>query len=225
MRRDPALKGKGLATAGLIISYATMIVAVGFAAFVTTWWSAHFKEAFKDTRELLTTNQPAFTQNAQAQTQMQSDATDQVPSTGSSSGWTMDVKDAQIPGDPVSGEIHGANFECKRVLYRNGNLKFLSADGSYLMIHGVGASIENSSFEFPSASVSDALRIEIAWKEDDQNQTEGFQDGYAMELKFDAAKRRKVPGQIYLCLPDDSKSYIAGTFTVVLPKPKRNPVQ
>jgi hypothetical protein len=33
----------------------------------------------------------------------------------------------------------------------------------------------------------------------------------------------RIRGQIYLCLPDDSKSYIAGSFTVILPKPKPAP--
>ena len=217
IRRDPSLTGKSLATTGLIISYATVIVTVGLAALVLVS-ATRVNEAFRGTKGLLATNQPTYTPATLIETQTHSNATEQIPSTGP--GWTMDVKDAQIPADPVTGEIHGSTFECKRVIYRNGNLKFLSADGSFLMIHGVGASIEGNNFEFPSTDGSDALRIEIAWKADNHNQTESFQDGYAMELKFDAANKRKVPGQIYLCLPDDSKSYIAGTFAVVLPKPK-----
>ena len=217
IRRNPSLAGKGLATAGLIISYATVIVTVGLGALIFAMGMANVREV---TKELSVINQPANTQNAQIETQTQSSATEQVPSTGS--GWTMDVKNAQIPADPVTGEIHGSTFDCKRVVYnmRTRNLRFLSADGTYLLIHDVGTSIENSSFEFSSASGSGALRIEIGWKEGGQNETESFQGGYAMELKFDVAKKRKVPGQIYLCLPDDSKSYVAGTFAVVLPKPK-----
>lgn len=132
----------------------------------------------------------------------------------------MDVKDAQIPADAVTGEVHGENFDCKRVLYRNGNLKFVSAGGAFLMIHGVGASIKNESQEFQTATGDDVPKIEISWSDQGQNQTESFDNGYAMELKFGEAKKRKVQGQIYLSLPDDAKSYIAGTFTVVLPKPK-----
>ena len=220
IRRDPLLIGKGLATAGLIISYATVIVAVGMNI-LFLGVRAHVTEAFRGTHEPLATNQPTYTPVAQIQTQ--SNATDQVQSAGP--GWTMDVKDAQIPADPVIGEIHGASFDCKRVIYRNGNLKFLSADGgNFLMIHGVGASIENDSLEFQTALSDDAPKVEISWNDDQgQNETETFPNGYAMELKFGAAQKRKIQGQIYLCLPDDKKSYIAGTFTVVLPKPKPSP--
>jgi hypothetical protein len=91
------------------------------------------------------------------------------------------------------------------------------------MIHGLGESIENKSMEYQTASGNDAPKIEIGWKDGDENKTATFQEGYAMELKFDAEKKRKIPGQIYLSLPDDSKSYIAGTFTVVMPKPKAKP--
>jgi hypothetical protein len=35
-------------------------------------------------------------------------------------------------------------------------------------------------------------------------------------LEFGKEKDGKVPGKIYLCMPDDSKSYIAGTFTLEL---------
>ena len=223
IRRNPALTGKGLATAGLIISYATLIFTVGLSAIILTMGVQNVMEALKSTKEqeLSGTNQPAYTPTTQIQTQTQPNTTEQAQS-GSGPGWTMDVKDAQIPAAPVTGEIHGSTFECKRAMYniKNGNIRFLSADGTYLLIHDVGTSIENNSFEFPSASVSDPLKMEIGWKEEGQNQTESFQNGYAMELKFGAVRKRKVQGQIYLCLPDDAKSYIAGTFTVVLPKPK-----
>lgn len=224
IRRNPALTGKSLATAGLIISYATLIFTVGLSAIILTMGVQNVMEALKSTKQqgLSDTNQPAYTQNTEVQTQTQPNETEQAQSTAAGPGWTMDVKDTQIPAAPVTGEIHGSTFDCKRVVYnmRTRNLRFLSPDGTYLLLHDVGTSIENNSFEFPSASVSDPLKIEIGWKEEGQNQTASFQNGYALELKFGAAKRRKLQGQIYLCLPDDAKSYIAGTFTVVLPKPK-----
>jgi len=41
---------------------------------------------------------------------------------------------------------------------------------------------------------------------------EGYSSGYAMRLQFGKVKDGKVPGKIYLCLPDDQKSYVAGSF-------------
>jgi hypothetical protein len=230
IRRNPMLTGKGVATAGLILSYTALILLLAFTAFVFKRGATFFKSEV-ESAQLLSTNLPDMP-SAQSQTFPDSDETDQAqsgspaqkPSNGS--GWTMDVKDAMIPAAPVSGDIHGSGFQLKRALFRNGNLKFISADGQEsLTIHGLGGSIENRSLEFQTATADDknAPKIEISWKDGEENKSATFQDAYAMDLNFDAAKGRRIPGQIYLCLPDDSKSYIAGTFTVVLPKPKPKP--
>jgi Domain of unknown function (DUF4190) len=230
IRRNPMLTGQGVATAGLIISYTALILLMAFTTFIFKRGAAYFKSEVEST-QLLSTNLPDMP-SAQSQTFQDSNETDQAqsgspaqkPSDGS--GWTMDVKDAMIPAAPVVGEIHGSNFQLKRALFRNGNLKFISADGQEsLTIQALGGSIENRSLEFQTGSADDnhAPKIEISWKDGEENKTATFQDRYAMDLNFDAAKGRRIPGQIYLCLPDDSKSYIAGTFTVVLPKPKSSP--
>lgn len=36
--------------------------------------------------------------------------------------------------------------------------------------------------------------------------------GYSMRLEFSAPAGNKVPGKIYLSLPDKEKSFVAGTF-------------
>jgi hypothetical protein len=231
IRRNPMLTGKGVATAGLIISYVTLVLLLAFTAFVFKRGAAFFKSEVQSTQQLLSTNQPN-TSFMQSETPMDSNetqqaqpgSTEQAPSGGS--GWTMDVKDAMIPAAPVSGEIHGSDFQLRRAMFRNGNLKFISVDGKgSLTIHDLGESIENGSLEFQTASADDsnAPKIEISWKDGAENKTATFGDGYAMELELGAAKGRRIPGQIYLCLPDDSKSYLAGKFTVVLPKPKPKP--
>lgn len=40
------------------------------------------------------------------------------------------------------------------------------------------------------------------------------QAGYEMRLEFGKKKDGKIPGKLYLCLPDDAKSCIAGSFTL-----------
>lgn len=231
IRHDPTLKGKGLATAGLVISYATVLFAVGSVAALIVWWSAIFKEAYDRAQQMMVTNkmmvytQPSSPSDTNESGETPSTGSEQSPSPSSGAAvWTMDVKDAQIPDNPASGEIHGQDFQYKRALFRNGNLKFISNDGQEsLTIHGLKQSVENNSFEFQPASGGDAPKIEIAWNDGGESKTETFESGYAMELKFEGARRRRVPGQIYLCLPDDSKSFIAGKFTIVLPKPKPKP--
>ncbi|MBI1830556.1 MAG: hypothetical protein HYR84_03785 [Planctomycetes bacterium] len=41
-----------------------------------------------------------------------------------------------------------------------------------------------------------------------------FVQDYAMKLEFDTAKDGVIAGRIYVCLPDDGKSVVAGTFTL-----------
>ena len=41
---------------------------------------------------------------------------------------------------------------------------------------------------------------------------QGYANGYAITLEFGKRDKGKLPGRIYLCLPDETKSYIAGTF-------------
>jgi hypothetical protein len=40
---------------------------------------------------------------------------------------------------------------------------------------------------------------------------------YAMKLEFGKAKDGMVPARIYVCLPDDGRSVVAGTFMLKLP--------
>ena len=219
IRRDPTLKGRGLATAGLIISYGTVILATGLVAALLFRGAAIFKNAYQQAEQIMATNKVV---SAQVQTQSETVSNSEEPAQAASSVWTMDVKGARIPDGPVSGEIHGQNFEFKRAILRGGNLKFTSAVGAeYVLIHGLGHDIANNTFEVESNSTGDNPKVEIAWGENGQNNTQNFAAGYAMELQFDTAQKRKIPGHIYLCLPDDSKSYIAGAFTTTLPKPKK----
>ena len=39
-------------------------------------------------------------------------------------------------------------------------------------------------------------------------------DKYAMKLAFGEKKDGKLPGTIYICLPDQNESFVAGTFSV-----------
>jgi hypothetical protein len=214
------LTGNGVATAGLILGYMALIFLMAFTAFIFDRGATRFKAELESTQSLPTNPPDAVL--AQPQTPTAGNETQHAQSNGA--GWTLDIKDATIPAGPVSGQVHGADFQLKRALFRNGNLRFISEDGQeFLMIHGLGESVENKSFEFQMASGDDAPKVEIGWKDGEENQTATFPDGYAMELKFDGVKGRRLRGQIYLCLPDDSKSYIAGTFVMVMPKPKPKP--
>jgi hypothetical protein len=72
-------------------------------------------------------------------------------------------------------------------------------------------------------------RVILRWKDDaDKSVTKNIREGYALRLEFGQATNARMPARIYLCTPDDAKSYVAGTFIAEIrktppPKPKSPP--
>jgi hypothetical protein len=135
------------------------------------------------------------------------------------SEWISDINKASFPDHPVRGKLHGMDFVAKTALFRNGDLKIRAGNGMLLDIFHLGASIDGRSYEIQSDDGSNANpHIKMTWNEGGVIQTATFNKGYGMKLQFDQAINRKVSAKIYLCFPDDSKSHVAGTFEVRLPK-------
>jgi hypothetical protein len=70
----------------------------------------------------------------------------------------------------------------------------------------------------------------LRWREVGQPKptTENIGEGYTMRLAFGAVSNGRIPGRIYICLPDEYKSFVAGNFEAELrkpppPKPKKPP--
>ena len=71
-----------------------------------------------------------------------------------------------------------------------------------------------------------AAKVTLRYKDDSGTvQKPNFDAGYALRLEFGALANNRLPGKIYLCLPDDEKSYLVGTFNADARKPKPKPPQ
>jgi len=246
IRRNPLLKGSGLATAGLIIGYLILMLEVGTAA-VRIWsFSAAVKHGFENVRHDLATNNIIVTQTQSTiisnDNEQMEPAKPEVVATNNQQAepvkpetvvtgneqiepakpeWTSDINKASFPNHPVSGKLRGIDFTAQTVSFRNDNLRIKSANGMQLDIFRLDASIEGHSYEIQSDDGGRANpRVKMIWNEGDVVQSATFNKGYGMKLQFDQAINRTVSGKIYLCFPDDSKSCVAGTFKVKLPKPK-----
>ena len=56
-------------------------------------------------------------------------------------------------------------------------------------------------------------QVIVRWKDEQQQAvTQTIGSGYALKLAFGQPADGRMPGKIYLCLPDDPKSFVAGTF-------------
>ena len=214
IRRDPSLQGSGLAKWGLITGYTMLVLTVGGSAAWFMFVANTYKQVFQEAQQ-------AEAANTKAVTHAKPDAgtvADQ-PIVPDKSQWTMDVKSAEVPRYPVRGKLHGLAFFSQKTAFKNGDLKFTALAGSTLTIHGLGVSIENLSFDSRPPPATMLRRSRSLGRKTEITRPK-LESGYAMKLKTDAAVKRRVHGQLYLCRPDDSKSFVAGTFTIVLPKPK-----
>lgn len=127
-----------------------------------------------------------------------------------------------IPQQPASGEIHNAAFTVESADIENGVLTL--RQGARSSATEVQLFLKTRSWHVPAerrvqvsataGATGDIPKIRLRWHEDgkpEPNQSE-FADNYTLNLNLGKVKDGKLPGKIYLALPD-SKNQIAGTFT------------
>jgi hypothetical protein len=144
--------------------------------------------------------------------------------------WTTDVTKMKIPNAPVSGHIGGRKFKADRVEYRSsltqltlrqGKDFFADDELSIFLFLKKDESPFGKTFVFGPKEAA-MLRAPHIYKsqrhsKDKAPKTTDFLDGgYALKLEFGKAKEGRVPGKIYVCLPDKEKSVIAGTFEAII---------
>jgi len=231
IRRNPSLKGSGLATTGLIIGYLILMSEVGTTAVYVWRFSTAVKQGYENVRQNLATNNLIVTQTQSTTVSNDNQPMEPVkPETVAAAnpqiepdktGWTSGINKVSFPNYPVSGKLHGMDFAVKTASFRNGDLRIRSADGMQLDVYHLGASIEGRSYEIQSDDDDTANpHVKMTWNEGGAVETATFNKGYGMKLQFAQAINRTVSGKIYLCFPDDAKSCVAGTFEVKLPKQK-----
>jgi hypothetical protein len=246
IRRNPSLKGTGLATAGLVIGYLILISEVGSTTFYVWRVSVAVKQGFENARQELATNQIIVVQTqsptvSKENQQLEPAQTGVVvtnnppmesakPGTVAApsqqiepgqSGWTSDISKVSFPDHPVSGKLHGMDFAVTATSFRNGDLRIRSADGIQLDVYRLGASVEGRSYEIqPDDDDPANPHVKMTWNEGEAVETATFNKGYGMKLQFAQVINRRVSGKIYLCFPDDAKSCVAGAFEVKLPQNK-----
>lgn len=251
IRRNPALKGAGLATAGLVLGYLMLISEIGSTAFYVWRISTAVKHGFENARQNLATNnfivvqsQPVTVSNA---TRLAERIPKSVVATNhqpaepvkpaavpvasprtqpGNPAWTSDISTVSFPAHAVSGKVRGQDFTARAISLRPRELRIKSENGMQLDIYRLGNAIEGRSYEVrPRDSERDNPRVRIVWEEEDAVMTATFSKGYAMKLQFGEAINHTVTGKIYLCLPDTSKSFVAGTFEARLPRNRSGQTQ
>lgn len=144
--------------------------------------------------------------------------------------WTLHLEAVTTLETPVAGRIHGQDFIVERATHVNGGLILRQGSGGPVefgaIINFSGATPETLAGKTLNiaANGEKAARITLHWRDDNGAvQKVVFQDGYAMRLEFGNIERGRLPGKIYLCLPDAEKSYLAGKFDAAIVRPKPKP--
>ncbi len=148
--------------------------------------------------------------------------------------WTLDLTNARLPATTVAGSVYGMGFQCDKAVLQGGTLNLRSGMGGSLealvsirFFAQAGEELSGRSIEISSERLPPLPKVVVRWKnESTQGRSQSFNSGYALKVAFGEASSGLIPGKIYLALPDEEKSFVAGTFDAEIrkpapPKPKR----
>jgi hypothetical protein len=142
--------------------------------------------------------------------------------------WSLDLTNAPFPESPTVGSLHGSSFSCERATLEGGTLSLRQGKGwppelgvTILLPFRPGEDFNGKTVEVTPGQAPPAPRVVLRWKDDQQQPAkQDIKGGYALKVAFGQPANGRLPGKIYLCLPDDAKSVVAGTFDAELRKPK-----
>jgi DNA-directed RNA polymerase subunit RPC12/RpoP len=140
--------------------------------------------------------------------------------------WMLKLDTAVIPDSTAAGRIHGQDFIVERASLQNGTLTLrYGTRGSVAL--GVLINFGNTQPEALAgqslnitANAPTAARITLIWQDGGKTARENLDGGYALRLNFGQISGTRLSGKIYFCAPDETKSYVAGTFNADIRKPR-----
>jgi len=151
------------------------------------------------------------------------------PPPASDKNWTLNLDDVTTPNSTVVGRIHGRDFILNWSWYQNGELMLRSGTnspidfGARINFSGAAPEVLANKTINVGTNVDQAAVLTLLWRNDAGVQKQIFKESYALRLEFGALTTNRLPGKIYLCTPDQEKSYLMGKFNATIYKPKPKP--
>jgi hypothetical protein len=141
--------------------------------------------------------------------------------------WTLELAHAVIPEANAVGSIHNSGFFCEKAILQGGHLtlrqgKTGAADlGLTVQLFAQqGEDLSGKTVEVGPERPPPIPKVVMRWKDDQQKAiTRSINGGYALRVEFGGAANGRMPGRIYIGLPDENKSFVAGTFDAEIRKP------
>jgi DNA-directed RNA polymerase subunit RPC12/RpoP len=140
--------------------------------------------------------------------------------------WTLNVDALATPGSAAAGRVHGKSFVAEHMVLDGGTLTLRTQDnppeaGVSIYLHA------NLSEELAGQTINikpgfaNAPQVNLRFKDaTGQAVTQTEKMGYAMRIEFGQITDGHIAGKIYLCAPDEMKSYVVGIFNAEILKPK-----
>lgn len=134
--------------------------------------------------------------------------------------WTLSTTGAPIPEAPAAGRIHGAGFFHEQATLKGGTLTLWQGQSwppdlglSVSLFARKSADLSGKTIDVAAQRSPPLPRVLVRWRDRQRRaHTQAFKAGYSLRLEFGRAEDGKVPGKLYLCLPDESQTFVAGEF-------------
>jgi len=132
-------------------------------------------------------------------------------------GWANDLKKMKASDETVAGRVMGAEFKPGKIELLSTGLSLQSGKDLIHVFLNLksGQGIEGRTFEF-RADDEKVPAIHYHVHSVKPIAVGSYSKGYTMRLEFGKEKDGSIPGKLYLCLPDQKKSWIAGSFSLVV---------
>ena len=145
--------------------------------------------------------------------------------------WSLNLTNASFPETNAAGTLHGRPFASEQAVLQNATLSLRQGRRwppdlgiSIVLPEEIAHEPGGKSLEIAPDQPAPVPSVVLHWKDDEQKPAkQEFGGGYALKLAFDQAAEGRLPGKIYLCLPDEAKSVVAGTFDAAIRRPKPAP--
>jgi hypothetical protein len=141
--------------------------------------------------------------------------------------WSLELTNAVFPEAAPAGSVHGSGFLSEKAVLQGGTLhlrqgKALPSDLgiSVQFFAQQGEELSGKTIEITADRPPPIPKVVLRWKNDkDKPVTRNYTEGYALRVEFGDAANGRMPGKVFIALPDEEKSFAAGTFTADIRKP------
>ncbi len=145
--------------------------------------------------------------------------------------WTLELSNAVIPEARVEGSIHNHGFVCGRAELRGGELTLHQDKGwgpnlslAIRLPQWEGEQWSGKRVELGAEQTPPVPPVLLWWKEEQKSAgKKTITNGYVLKLAFGPAANGRLPGKIYVALPDEARSFASGSFTADIRAAKPKP--